>query len=329
MMRFVEGLLFLSLVMGARAERVLRVENSGDLAVAAGVLATPAPRGAERLVVRMAPGNYVLKQTLRILRSNVALLGGPGVRFHLADGADQPAIAVGSQSETPTESERIERIRLSGFEVDGNRREQTCELSRRRPWIRNNGIDVRMAKDLRIEKVRVAGCRSGGLVISWKCSKVRVKDSEFADNFFDGVAYYDSERIETAGCAMRRNGGAGVSADNHFAKSKFVDCEIADNRDVGVFMRASRRIVFDRCEIARCRSWGVFLAHNDSGAGVHDVGFRRCRFLANNGGIRMASVNDWQSSGTEIVDCLFQGNTASGRANIDTAGSAVRVKGNH
>ncbi len=151
-----------------------------------------------------------------------------------------------------------------------------------------------------------------------------MKDSEFSGNFFDGVALYDSERIELVRCVTKLNDSAGISADNHLSKSRFVDCQISRNGDVGIFMRASRDIVFKRCEVEHSGDWGAFLAHNESGEGVHRVRFQNCRFFGNHGGIRMASVNERQSGGTVVRACSFDGNQVHGRADVDSAGSLVR-----
>jgi hypothetical protein len=254
--------------------------------------------------------------------------GEKGALLRLAEGVNKPVISVGSQREVPEEAERLEKIRITNLKIDGNKQKQTSELDPDRRWIRNNGIDVRMVTDLEIENVFVTDCRSGGLVISWKTRDVAVEDSTFTRSHFDGVAYYDCVRIETIRCAMKLNDAAGVSADNHFDASRFVDCEIVGNGDVGVFMRASREILFLSCLIERSKSWGAFLAHDDSGNGVHGVAFRKCRFIGNDGGVRMASVNEKQSSGNEVIECTFEGNNANGRANIDTAGAPVRAEGN-
>jgi hypothetical protein len=325
MARFLSLLLLLSTLSSLRAERSVTVANERDLAVAAQLLATP---GAEPLVVRVSRGNYVLRHALHILRSNVTVLGEPGAKFRLADAVNEPVIAIGSQSLAPVETERIRNIRISGIEVDGNRDAQASELDRGRPWIRNNGIDVRMVSRLSIDRVVVTGARSGGLVISWKCADVRVRDCEFRKSFFDGVAYYDSQRIETIRCSMVENRAAGVSADNRFWRSRFIECRMIDNGDVGVFMRSSRDIRFDRCRIERSRSWAVFLAHGESGDGVRNVSFRHCWFIGNAGGVRMASPGEKQSRGTVVSECFFTGNRVPGRSNIDSAGSKVRAKRN-
>lgn len=308
------------------ADQILEVRNEQELAAAGKLLAEGDAKAP--LMVRIAPGDYILEDSLRILRSNVQLTGDKGARLRLGRAVDKPVIVVGSQAEVPHETERIERIRISGIEIDGNREQQTSELQGDKPWIRNNGIDIRMVSHLDIEGVHVTACRSGGLVISWKTSDVSVKDSTFSGSHFDGVAYYDCERVETLRCAMKLNDAAGVSADNHFEKSRFVDCEITGNGDVGLFLRASRDILFDRCLIEDSKNWAAFLAHDDSGRGVHDIAFRECRIFANNGGIRMASLNETQSSGTEVTACEFARNNHTGRANIDTAGSPVRAEDN-
>ena len=311
--------------MLVHAEQILEVRNAAELAEAKRLLAAS---DAEPLTVRIAAGEYVLDDTLRVLRSRVVIEGEKDALLRLADGVNKPVVSVGSQREVPDEAERVEKIRIRNLKIDGNKLKQSSELDPDRPWIRNNGIDVRMASDLEIENVFVSGCRSGGLVISWKTRDVSVKDSTFTGSHFDGVAYYDCVRVETVRCAMKLNDAAGVSADNHFDKSRFVDCEIVGNGDVGIFLRASREILFEKCLIERSKSWGAFLAHDDSGNGVHAVAIRECRFIENNGGVRMASVNEKQSSGNEVIGCVFEGNNANGRGNIDTAGSPVRAEGN-
>lgn len=327
MIRLIVGLLF-AVTTGAAADRVFRVESPAQLEAVRSRLSGREGPAEGSLTIRLAAGEYMVRESLRILRSNVALIGEPGAKLRLAGGVNQPVIAIGSQREIPTEAERIRRVLIRGIEINGNRRAQTSEIGRERPWIRNNGIDVRMASRVAIEEVRITGCRSGGLVISWGCADVRVKDSTFTDSFFDGVAYYDSRKIATVRCVMAGNRGAGVSADNRFAASRFVDCRIVDNGDVGIFLRASRDILFERCEIARSGNWAAFLAHDETGDGTHGVWFVRCHFADNRGGVRMASVNEAQSSRTEISRCAFRGNAADGRANVDSAGSAVRERAN-
>lgn len=312
----------------AQEPHVLVVSDAASLRGAAAAAAGEVLADAPEIEIRIEAGTYVLEDSFRILRSGVFLNADRGAIFRLADRIDKPVVAIGSQDEVPPESARVRRIRISGLTVDGNMEAQTAEVGDERPWIRNNGIDVRRTSELLIENVHVRANRSGGLVVSWGSDRVRVKNSLFSGNYFDGVAYYDSDRIETLGCRMEGNHSAGISLDNHFANSRFVDCEIRNNGDVGIFIRASENIVFDRCVIESSGDWGAFLAHDESDRGVHGVRFVNCKFIGNRGGLRMASVNELQSSGTEVIDCRFSGNHRDGRANIDSAGSKVRAESN-
>lgn len=314
------SLLVLGTVACIHAETV-RVESDADLAHAAALAADSCGEG--RLRIDLAGREFVLPDTFRILRSNVHLRGTKGTRFVLADGVEKPVIAIGVQDEVPREEQRIRRIRVSNIEIDGNKSGQSSETGREQPWIRNNGIDVRMTSDLVVEKVRSNRNRSGGLVISWKSRDVVVRDSAFDDNFFDGVAYYDSRNVRTINCSMTGNDSAGISLDNDFADSVFTRCRLVGNGDVGIFARHSHALRFDRCAIEGSGDWGAFLAHDDSNLGVHDIRFTHCTFAHNDGGIRLASVSEEQSSGVQIRACVFQDNGP--RPDVDSAGSRVQV----
>lgn len=309
-------------VAATAAAATVRVETDDDLRAAA-VLAADASID-EPLRIELAGREFPLEDTFRILRSNVHLNGRAGTRLVLADGIEKPVIAVGTQVEAPQENQRIRRVRISNLEIDGNKDHQSSETERAQPWIRNNGIDVRMTSDLTVEGVSANRNRSGGLVISWKSRDVTVRDSSFIDNFFDGVAYYDSRDVRTIDCTMAGNDSAGISLDNGFTDSEFVRCRLTNNGDVGIFARFSSRLRFDRCAIVNSGDWGAFLAHDDAGKGVHDIRFLKCLFEQNDGGIRMASPTGQQSSGVQVLDCTFRENGA--RPSVDTAGSLVRVE---
>jgi hypothetical protein len=165
--------------------------------------------------------------------------------------------------------------------------------------------------------------RSGGLVISWDCADVLVLDSTFERNFFDGVAYYASERVLTQGCTMRENGFAGISLDNRLVESRFSACRLEGNGTVGVFARNAANLRFDNCVIEDSGDWGVFLAHDEKDKGVHDVEIAVCQIANNRGGVFMASIDNSQSSGTRVVSSTFRGNEREGRGNIRTSGSPI------
>jgi hypothetical protein len=204
---------------------------------------------------------------------------------------------------------------------------QSSEYSAARPWIRNNGIDVRAVKNLSIAKVRANNNRSGGLVISWGCSDVRVSDSSFARNYFDGVAFYDSTNVEVTRSAMINNHHAGVSLDNEFVDSRFVECLIQGNRDVGVFARSTSRVEFKNCVVQNSGNWAFFLSHDNHGRGVVDVVINGGQIIGNRGGVCVGSIDEKQSRGTRVAGAAFSGNDGNGRNNIHTSGSAVAAIG--
>ena len=261
-----------------------------------------------KLTINVKANTYILYDTFRINQSNVSIIVEPGTKVVLADHINKPVIAIGSQEQTPTTT--IENIYISGngVEIDGNKANQDREVEQDRPWIRNNCIDVRSVRRLTIENVVVHDARSGGLVISWGSSDIHIINSSFNNNFFDGVAYYDSERIYTNSCSMISNNNAAISLDNNLRDSIFSDCIADSNGDVGIFIRYSKQVRFNNCVIKNSGSYAAFLSHDESGNGVHDIMFSGCQILNNqNGGIYVASTED-KSAYTSVVGCVFRGN---------------------
>ena len=279
-----------------------------------------------RTIIRVEPNVYVLPDTFHINQSNISIIAEPGTRVILADHVNKPVIAIGSQEEKTTYT--IENIYISGVEVDGNKENQDQELDIDKPWIRNNGIDVRAVKRLTIENVISNNNRSGGLVISWSSSDIHVVNSEFDNNYFDGVAYYDSKRIYTVNSSMKNNNSAGISLDANITDSIFSNCILDSNEDVGIFMRFAKELRFNNCIIKNSGNWAVFLGHNESDQGVQDIMFSNCQVLNNKGGILMSSISDEQSSFNSVVGSVFRGNEQEGRLSIQTSGSRIWESGN-
>ena len=117
-----------------------------------------------RIIVRVEANTYILHDTFRIDQSNICIIAEPGTKAILTDHVNKPVIAIGSQEEIP--SYTIENVCISGVEIDGNKENQDSEFDTDRPWIRNNGIDVRAVKRLTIDNVVSRNNRSGGLVLA-------------------------------------------------------------------------------------------------------------------------------------------------------------------
>lgn len=116
-----------------------------------------------------------------------------GTLLRLEADVNQPVILIGSDEENPSVS--IENISVKVLEIDGNMSAQDSETDPNRPWIRNNGIDVRAVTDLHISEVDVHHARSGGVVVSWDSKIIYIDKSSFHHNYFDGIALYASEDI--------------------------------------------------------------------------------------------------------------------------------------
>jgi hypothetical protein len=266
--------------------------------------------------VYVRAGQYVIDQGIHIKRSNVTILGEQGALVRLEDGVNQPVFLVGSDAQTP--SSYIENIKISDLEIDGNMANQNSEMDPARTWIRNNGIDVRMVTNLRIANVNVHDARSGGIVVSWGSYQIIITDSYFYNNFFDGIALYDSENINVINFMCLNNGSAGISLDNQLSDVLFDNGIIESNGDVGIFARSSEDIGFHDLLIADNQSHGCFLSHQSLGTdtGVIRLYFDGCSFLDNVGyGFWLASPAS-ESPNNAVVGCLFSGN-AAGAINLD------------
>lgn len=318
------GLTAGSLVM-ASDRSTLVVSNVDELLAAQQVVGAPAKAESKLVTVKVLAGTYVLKDSFRIARSHVALLAEKGAKFVLASNINEPVIAVGSQNEVAGAADVITDVVIMGLEIDGNKDHQTSEYSARRPWIRNNGIDVRAVNQMKVANVIANNNRSGGLVISWGCSDIFVADSTFAKNYFDGIAFYASTGVEVKACTMTQNKAAGISLDNEFVDSRFVDCIITGNGDVGIFARSSARLEFKNCTVQRSGNWAIFLAHDGGGQGVYDVTIAGGEISGNRGGVCMASVSEKQSHGTRVVGARFADNEGNGRRNFATSGAMLET----
>jgi len=310
----------------------ITVRDTQDLMDVQSLIGTPQTSLSAKTVVRVETvvhieaRTYVLQDTFRIAQSNFAVIAEPGTKVILADHVNKPMLAIGSQEEVP--SFIVENVYISGIVMDGNKENQDTEYETNRPWIRNNGIDVRAVKRLTIENVAARNNRSGGVVVSWGSSDVHILNSEFDNNSFDGVAYYDSRRIYTNNSSMKNNNNAGVSVDNNFVDSAFSNCIIDSNGDVGIFARFSKELRFNNCAIKNSGSWAAFLSHDENNNGIHDTMFSVCQLLNNSGGFFMGSVTEDQSSFNSIIGCVFRGNERNGRDNIQTSGSHIWGVGN-
>ncbi len=256
-------------------------------------------------------GVYRLTAGIHIGRSNVSVVGEPGVLLTLAAGVNQPVVLVGTDAQVP--ARRIENISITQIEIDGNRAEQTSETDPARPWIYNNGIDVRMVSDLNLEDLDIYNTRSGGIVVSWKSERLFVGDCSLHENEFDGLALYDSEDILISNILCYENVAAGISLDADLRMVSFDNGIVRDNGTGGIFVRNSSYLSFRDLMVSGNGEDGCFLSHAALGdeSGVTQLCFSSCSFFNNSRyGIWLASPES-ESPGNSLIGCMFFGNGAS------------------
>jgi hypothetical protein len=288
--------------------------GSDCAAIQAAVDALPAAGGR----VLLAAGTYTCSAPIVIARDGVDLRGqGAATLLRLADGANAPVLVLGETATPPPLTHT--HLHVSDLTIDGNRENQSLEC-----WggpcdtggtshVRNNGITVRRITDATIERVAIYRARSGGLVTEKTCRRLTVRDLTSADNYFDGLAAYETEDSVLSGLYLYDNRAAGLSLDIRFNHNLLSDVVIANSGSVGIFMRDSRDNVFHGLQIRDSAQHGAFLAQVDTDPGTPAYGNTfESAAISNSGGAGLR-VND--------ASCLY--NLVSASQFVANAGGCI------
>lgn len=259
-------------------------------------------------IVYLAAGTYELGKGIHITRSDLTILGpsADSVVVRLRDHVNQPVFLIGTDIESPTTA--VERVTLRGITIDGNRGGQDQETDLLRPWIRNNGIDVRKAKNLLISDVVVHGTRSGGIVVSWGSERVSIWNVSAYDNQFDGIALYTSDEVHVSHFACYENLAAGLSLDNDLSNVTFSNGECRENGSVGIFARQSTDLSFINVAVQSSGQHGVFMSYTSgiTGSGVSRAAFVGCQFSGNKDqDFYVGGTADSPSTRNYVVNCTL------------------------
>jgi hypothetical protein len=270
-------------------------------------------------------GVHEIDSGIHINRPNVTISGEQGAIIKLKSGVNQPVFLVGTDIASPTLANLITNISISNLKIDGNQAGQSSETDPTRPHIRNNGIDIRTVSDLWINTIEIHDARSGGIVASWKSSNIFISKVNTYDNYYDGIALYDSTNIVVTDFISNNNDhGAGLSLDNELKNVIFSSGFIQGNSDVGIFARNSENMLFSNVIVSDNGNHGAFLSHDSSSpsnTGIKSILFTGCSFQDNSGyGIQFASPATY-SNKNAVTGTLFNGNTAG--CLIYEAGSAT------
>lgn len=229
-------------------------------------------------VVKMEPKLHVCRAPIFISYDNIHLDGVDKSKaiIKLQDWVHAPILVVGTKTGTNDETGRfgtvkiVRNVKVTNLTLDGNKDnhhtdkecyEHHCDGDAES--IRNNGITIRGAYDAVVENVVAHSTISGGMVTEKDVLRLKVKNFESYNNFFDGFAGYETEQSVLENVYLHSNRGAGISIDIRFNNNKVVDSVLSNNKDVGVFARDLSGNLFERVTITGSGSFGVFLAAAD------------------------------------------------------------------
>lgn len=219
--------------------------------------------------VVLGSGTFTIYEPIVLDRDNVELRGeGPSTVLRLADRAACPVVVIGSII-TPT-PRIVSRVAVRNLVLDGNRKTQEQEC-----WggvcdtggvsvIRNNGLTIRGASDIKVEHVIARNARSGGVVIEKHCREIYIDHLEASHNHFDGLACYETEDSYFNRLNLHHNEYAGISLDLEFNHNIIKSAELHHNGAQGVFMRQSNNNDFKKINIYNNGNQGVFIAQADA-----------------------------------------------------------------
>lgn len=298
-------------VIAAPLPITLELPAGDGLSIAAAIRQLPEAGGTIQLGRAVFPVN----QPIVIDRDHVELRGfGSETVLRLADAANCPVLVIGSTA-TPTTS-IVRGVSVSGLTVDGNRDGQAYEC-----WggassendstsIRNNGITIRGAEDVRVEHVITRHARSGGVVLEKNCRRIFITGLESHGNFFDGLAAYETEHSTFTRMRLHHNDSAALSFDWRFHRNLIADSTLEHNGSQGVFMRDSAENHFRGLKVRANGAQGIFIAETPEVAGSACLNnfFTALAVSENRGhGLR---INDASCTGNKVSSSTFAGNLA-------------------
>ena len=303
-------------------------------------LRTTPPDEQGRIQVVVESGLYECAEPLVINRSGLSLIGQNRPLLRLKDHANSPVIIIGDvrsvwgtvpdefvnagmRSEDLITPTRVSNVSVVGFDIDGNRDAQDWECwasgaycdanhDEGRSHIRNNGITLRGAQDVRLEDLRIYRARSGGIVSEKHCARLKVRNVHVEGNFFDGFAGYQTIESLFENVNFVRNDFAGVSLDLYFNNNSFRNSNFSANGHSAIFARMSHGNIFDAITMTENGHAGgapaiFFAASHDAPDACVTRTLIQNSLVANNRG-KGLRINDSGCTDIQVVDTQFFSN---------------------
>jgi hypothetical protein len=197
-----------------------------------------------------------IKEPVRITQSNTTYTNET---LFLAPRANCPVLIIGNDL-----GPIITNVLVRYVTIDGNKDKQTTELFANTILgpINNNGILIQNAKGVTIQNVTIKNCRSGGLVTTHFVTHLLVDNLITYNNYFDGIACYQTLDSEFGNILSYSNNAAGLSFDLMFNRNNFKNVLLANN-GIGIFMRDSNFNTFTNLAITHTTLFEIFIAQVD------------------------------------------------------------------
>lgn len=255
--------------------------------------------------VILPSGTIDCDEPIKINRSHITLIGQgrgdipslPFTKIVMRNGQPAPVLVIGVLEVAKETTQRhgdqyypvtkVEDIMVKNLAVDGNRDRSIPLLDKEcydlennqskscaddgGKYIRNNGITVRRAEDIRIENVSADRCYSGGMVLEKKSARIHVDNFIARDNAFDGFAGYETHSSTFKNIYLLHNAMSGISIDFEFEPSHdpslqtqftgntFDVVYMIGNGDNGIFSHSLGGNVFKNLYLADNGNFGVYI----------------------------------------------------------------------
>ncbi len=292
--------------------------TSGDsTAIIRALKLLPAEGG--RLI--LGAGLFPVHEPIILERDNVELRGsGAGTILRLTDRAACPVVVIGSPI---TPIPRITKgVVVRNLVIDGNRRSQDPECwggvcdSGGLTFIRNNGLTIRGATDIRVEQIVARNARSGGVVLEKNCREIYIDNLDASENYFDGLACYETEDSYFNRIHLHHNQSAGVSLDLNFNHNVVKAAEIHHNGSQGIFMRQSHSNDFKKLQLHHNGNQGVFIAQADADIGTNCTNNVFSDLTVENNKGHGFRINDTSCTENLVRNSVFKSNDAGNLSEV-------------
>lgn len=238
-------------------------------------------------LVRIEAGKFVCDEPVVIDRDNVVLEGAGRDKTLLInkDLYAAPVLVIGVLQVAPEQTAKhgiqfypvreVSNIEVRGMTLDGNLANQkpakdnecfdvekkqslTCDDDGGR-LIRNNGVTIRRASNVRIIDVAANRNCSGGMVLEKHSKNIMADGFYAAGNAFDGFAGYETHDSLFKNVVLEKNLMSGISVDFEFDNNTFDGLKLLDNGDNGIFSHSVNGNIYKNALIKNNKNFGAFI----------------------------------------------------------------------